>query len=71
MLQIICLIWLLSILRVAYKVVTGNGAEDVRSDSEDSDIEEDQQEVSDSKDKEVDSEETEVEIEEEKEDPIK
>ena len=38
-LQIITCIWMYLILKVAYKVVTGSGAEDVRSDEDDTDIE--------------------------------
>lgn len=39
-LQVLLLIWFAMILRVAYKVITGTGAEDVRSDDEDGDEEE-------------------------------
>ncbi|KIW76218.1 hypothetical protein Z517_10964 [Fonsecaea pedrosoi CBS 271.37] len=45
-LQVILLIWFGMIVRVAYKVITGRGAEDVRSDDEDEDEDE---EVSDEK----------------------
>ncbi|KAG7664712.1 lag1 [[Candida] subhashii] len=38
-LQVITLIWMYYIVKVAYKVVTGSGAEDVRSDDEDTDVE--------------------------------
>lgn len=38
-LQIITCIWMYLILKVAYKVITGKGAEDVRSDEDDTDIE--------------------------------
>ncbi|CUM67525.1 uncharacterized protein PRCAT00005225001 [Priceomyces carsonii] len=38
-LQVITLVWMYLILKVAYKVVTGKGAEDVRSDDDDTDIE--------------------------------
>ncbi|ODV94886.1 hypothetical protein PACTADRAFT_21451, partial [Pachysolen tannophilus NRRL Y-2460] len=34
-LQIVAIIWMFLILKVAYRVITGDGAEDVRSDSED------------------------------------
>lgn len=43
-LQLITIIWMYFIVKVAYKVVTGTGAEDVRSDSEDEDEEEDPKE---------------------------
>lgn len=39
-LQIIALVWMYMIFKVAYRVVTGSGAEDVRSDEEDTDHEE-------------------------------
>lgn len=39
-LQIITLVWMYLICKVAYKVITGKGAEDVRSDDEDSDVDE-------------------------------
>jgi acyl-CoA-dependent ceramide synthase len=39
-LQVVLLVWFIMIVRVAYKVVTGKGAEDVRSDDEDEDEEE-------------------------------
>lgn len=38
-LQIITCIWMYLILKVAYKVITGTGAEDVRSDAHDTDVE--------------------------------
>lgn len=38
-LQIITLVWMYLILKVAYKVITGKGAEDVRSDEDDLDCE--------------------------------
>lgn len=38
-LQIITCVWFYLIMKVAYKVVTGTGAEDVRSDEDDSDVE--------------------------------
>jgi len=38
-LQIITIIWMYLIMKVAYKVVTGTGAEDVRSDDDDTDVE--------------------------------
>lgn len=38
-LQALLLVWFVMILRVAYKVITGTGAEDVRSDSEEDDEE--------------------------------
>ncbi|EGV63020.1 Sphingosine N-acyltransferase lag1 [Yamadazyma tenuis] len=38
-LQLLCIAWLYSISKVAYRVVSGTGAEDVRSDSDDSDDE--------------------------------
>lgn len=38
-LQLITLIWMFMIAKVAYKVVTGSGAEDVRSDEDDTDDE--------------------------------
>ncbi|ODV79239.1 longevity assurance proteins LAG1/LAC1 [Suhomyces tanzawaensis NRRL Y-17324] len=38
-LQIITIVWMYLILKVAYKVITGKGAEDVRSDDEDTDHE--------------------------------
>ncbi|KAI5952686.1 lag1 [Candida jiufengensis] len=38
-LQIITCIWMYLILKVAYKVIIGSGAEDVRSDEDDTDIE--------------------------------
>ncbi|RCK57668.1 Sphingosine N-acyltransferase lag1 [Candida viswanathii] len=38
-LQIITCIWMYLIFKVAYKVVTGKGAEDVRSDEDDTDVE--------------------------------
>ena len=41
-LQVILLIWFGMIVRVAYKVITGKGAEDTRSDDEDDDEEEDE-----------------------------
>lgn len=41
-LQLITIIWMYFILKVAYKVISGTGAEDVRSDSEDNDEEEEQ-----------------------------
>lgn len=40
MLQVITLVWLYMIGKVAYKVVTGTGAEDTRSDDEGDDGEE-------------------------------
>ncbi|EHY59147.1 Sphingosine N-acyltransferase lag1 [Exophiala dermatitidis] len=40
-LQVVLLVWFAAIIRVAYKVITGQGAEDVRSDDED-DEEEDE-----------------------------
>ena len=46
-LQVILCIWFCMIVRVAYKVITGKGAEDVRSDDEDDDDEE--EEVEDEK----------------------
>ncbi len=45
-LQVILIIWFGMIIRVAYKVITGKGAEDVRSDDEDDDEE---QEIEDDK----------------------
>lgn len=42
-LQVIMLMWFVLIIRVAYKVITGKGAEDVRSDDEDSDEEEEEE----------------------------
>lgn len=39
LLQVICILWFFSILKVAYRVITGSGAADVRSDSEDTDDE--------------------------------
>lgn len=51
-LQIITIIWMYSILKVAYKVITGTGAEDVRSDEDDTD-EEFENEVADDKDKDI------------------
>jgi len=39
-LQVVLLIWFIMIVRVAYKVITGKGAEDVRSDDEDEEEEE-------------------------------
>ena len=41
MLQVITLVWLYMIGKVAYKVVAGTGAEDTRSDDEDEDEDED------------------------------
>lgn len=43
-LQIITLIWFFMIIKVAIRVVQGNGADDIRSDDEDEDIEEEVQE---------------------------
>jgi very-long-chain ceramide synthase len=43
-LQVILLLWFALIVRVAYKVITGKGAEDVRSDDEDDDEEEEEAE---------------------------
>lgn len=45
LLQVITLVWLYMIFRVAYKVVTGTGAEDTRSDDEDEGAEEDEAEA--------------------------
>ncbi|ETI23757.1 hypothetical protein G647_05563 [Cladophialophora carrionii CBS 160.54] len=42
-LQVILIIWFGMIVRVAYKVITGKGAEDVRSDDEDDDEEEEEE----------------------------
>ena len=39
-LQVLCVVWFVMILRVAWRVVKGKGAEDVRSDDEDEDEEE-------------------------------
>ncbi|EGW31685.1 uncharacterized protein SPAPADRAFT_62293 [Spathaspora passalidarum NRRL Y-27907] len=39
-LQILIIIWMYFICKVAYKVITGSGAEDVRSDEDDTDAEE-------------------------------
>ncbi|EXJ81157.1 hypothetical protein A1O3_07447 [Capronia epimyces CBS 606.96] len=39
-LQVVLLVWFAAIIRVAYKVVTGQGADDVRSDDEDEEEEE-------------------------------
>lgn len=38
-LQIITIVWMYLIFKIAYKVVTGTGAEDVRSDDEETDVE--------------------------------
>lgn len=46
-LQVVLLVWFTAILRVAYKVVTGQGADDVRSDDEDDDDEEEEEEEED------------------------
>ncbi|KAI5961642.1 lag1 [Candida pseudojiufengensis] len=43
-LQIITCIWMYLILKVAYKVIIGVGAEDVRSDEDDTDVEENEEE---------------------------
>lgn len=43
-LQILTLLWLYLICKVAYKVITGNGAEDVRSDESDEEEEEENEE---------------------------
>ncbi|KAJ9604034.1 Sphingosine N-acyltransferase lag1 [Cladophialophora chaetospira] len=48
-LQVILIIWFGMIVRVAYKVITGKGAEDVRSDDEDDDEEEEEDELKDEK----------------------
>lgn len=37
-LQIITIIWMCLILKVAYKVITGNGAEDIRSDDDEEQV---------------------------------
>lgn len=58
-LQIITLIWLYFIFRVAYKVITGKNAEDVRSDSEDDDEVED--DIDDQNEKDEPEDEVEVE----------
>jgi acyl-CoA-dependent ceramide synthase len=42
-LQVVLLIWFTMILKVAYKVLSGQGAEDVRSDDEDDDEEEEEE----------------------------
>lgn len=44
-LQVIALVWMYMIFKVAYRVVTGSGAEDVRSDEEDTDNEEEEEEA--------------------------
>ena len=44
-LQVVLLIWFIMILKVAYKVITGEGAEDTRSDDEDDDEEEEEDEL--------------------------
>ena len=44
-LQVVLLVWFTMILKVAYKVLSGKGAEDVRSDDEDDDEEEDEEEL--------------------------
>ncbi|KEF60460.1 uncharacterized protein A1O9_02021 [Exophiala aquamarina CBS 119918] len=41
-LQVVLLVWFIMIVRVAYKVVTGKGAEDVRSDDEEEEEEEEE-----------------------------
>ncbi|KAK6459584.1 TLC domain-containing protein [Scheffersomyces xylosifermentans] len=41
-LQLLIIIWMFMIVKVAYKVVTGTGAEDVRSDEDDTDVEEEE-----------------------------
>ncbi|ODQ81463.1 hypothetical protein BABINDRAFT_32812 [Babjeviella inositovora NRRL Y-12698] len=46
-LQVITLIWMYMIARVAYKVITGSGAEDVRSDEDDTDNEAGSTDISD------------------------
>lgn len=38
-LQILMMVWMYLIIKVAYKVITGTGAEDVRSDEDDTDFE--------------------------------
>lgn len=51
-LQGVLLVWFAMIIRVAYKVISGKGAEDVRSDDDDEDEEEEEeeeQEISDEK----------------------
>lgn len=62
-LQIITCIWMYLILKVAYKVVTGSGAEDVRSDEDDTDIEIDNE-------NDVDDIEVDIEVEEEEEEEL-
>lgn len=46
-LQVVLLGWFILIVRVAYKVVTGKGAEDVRSDDEDEEEEEEEDTITD------------------------
>jgi very-long-chain ceramide synthase len=48
-LQVILIIWFGMIVRVAYKVISGQGAEDTRSDDEDDDDEEEDDEIEDQK----------------------
>ncbi|EMG50461.1 Ceramide synthase component, putative [Candida maltosa Xu316] len=51
-LQIITCIWMYLIFKVAYKVVTGKGAEDVRSDEDDTDVEDNNEQPEDEEDEE-------------------
>lgn len=53
-LQVLQIIWLYFIIKVAIKVITGSGAEDVRSDSEDSESELEIEEYNDNDDRESD-----------------
>lgn len=46
-LQIITLVWMYMIAKVAYKVIMGNRAEDLRSDDEDTDVEDSQTDSAD------------------------
>lgn len=49
-LQILTLIWMYLILKVAYKVISGTGAEDVRSDDEDTDVEDEEENSTEAQD---------------------
>jgi Protein transporter of the TRAM (translocating chain-associating membrane) superfamily, longevity assurance factor len=49
-LQILTLIWMYLILKVAYKVILGTGAEDVRSDDEDTDVEDEEENSTEAQD---------------------